>query len=108
MNDLIKSIVIDNKISIEQRNNKLDTLAKDIEEAKGLLLGKYTYCKDCDDFYLSKSFFEETETKEEKICVYQDFINSGGNEYANGFVDIMYKVCPKGHKHVIDRIERLK
>ena len=108
MNDLIKNIVTNNKRTTADRNKELDELAKDIEEAKGLLSGKYTYCKICDDFYLSKSFFEEKETKESRICVYEDFINSGGNQYADGYIDIVYKVCPKGHKHEISRTEREK
>ena len=105
MNDLIKSIVINNSRTIADRNKKLYELSKDIEYAKELLSGNYTYCKDCDDFYLSKSFFSEKETKEAKICVYEDFINSGGNEYVDGYIEIIYKICPKGHKHEVDRCE---
>lgn len=108
MNDLIKSIVIDNKLCVADRMCELDDLAKDIETARGLLSGKYTYCKDCDDFYLSKSFFEESETKEARICIYEDYINSGGNEYADGYIDIVYRICPKGHKHEVSRSERQK
>ena len=106
MNDFIKNIIINTKLTVADRNKELDKLAKDIEEAKEFLSGKYAYCTDCDDFYLYKSFFTETETKESRICVYEDFINSGGNEYVDGYVDILYKVCPKGHKHEIDRAER--
>lgn len=108
MNDLIKSIVINNNRTIADRNEELDVLAKDIEKAKELLSGKYTYCKDCDDFYLSQSFFNKCETKEIRICIYSDPINSGGDEYADGYSDITYKICPKGHKHEINRIKRQK
>lgn len=43
-----------------------------------------------------------------KICVYEDPINSGGNDYVDGYADVLYSVCPKGHKHVVDRKERRK
>lgn len=108
MNELIKNIVTNNHRTVADRNKELDELEKDIKEARGLLSGKYSYCKECDDFYLSKSFFGEKETKEAKICVYNDPINSGGNEYADGYIDIMYQVCPKGHKHEVGRHERKK
>ena len=75
--------------------------------AKGILSGKFIYCKDCNDYYLAKSFFTESETQKAKICVYKDIINSGGNEYKDGFVDITYRICPKGHRHEIDRKERI-
>ena len=39
------------------------------------------------------------------VCVYEDPINSGGNDYVDGYADISYSVCPKGHKHVVDRRE---
>ena len=108
MNDLIKSIIIDGYSGVEIRAKKLDELSADIELAKRFLSGEYTYCKYCDEFYLSKSFFEEKETKEEKICIYEDFINSGGNQYTDGYIDIIYTVCPKGHKQEISRNERKK
>lgn len=38
----------------------------------------------------------DTETKNARICIYRDPINSGGNDYADGFVDITYSICPKG------------
>ena len=57
---------------------------------------------------LQKSFFSEKETIPTKICMYEDPINSGGNDYVDGYADILYSVCPKGHKHVIDRKERRK
>ena len=108
MNEAIKNIVLDTHKKIEDRRKELDNIAKDIELAKGLLDGRYSYCKDCDDFYMSKSFFEEKETREEEICTYVDPINSSGNLYKDGYVDITYLVCPKGHKHVISRKEREK
>ena len=49
--------------------------------------------------------FSEKETVHTKICVYEDPINSGSNDYVDGYADILYRVCPKGHKHVVDRKE---
>ena len=74
--------------------------------AIGILSGKFQYCQDCDDYYLAKSFLSDSETKNARICIYQDPINSGGNDYADGYVDIKYSICPKGHKHEVSRKER--
>lgn len=104
MNTVIKDIIIRN-CSKEDKLTALNNLSNDIETAKGIISGKYIYCETCDDYYLAKSFFEETETKPAKICIYKDPINSGGNDYADGTVQTTYKICPKGHKKVSDRKE---
>lgn len=104
MNKIISDIINSNR-SKEDKEMDLDVLLEDINCAKGILSGKYTYCGDCNDYYLSKSFFEETEMKQEKICTYCDPINSGGDEYRDGAVMYAYSVCPKGHKHRISRTE---
>lgn len=103
----IKSIVI----SGAENSEKLKALKQyedDIKIAKDIINGRLTYCKECNDYYLTKSFFSEKETVSTKICVYEDPINSGGNDYVDGYTDILYSVCPKGHKHVVDRKERRK
>lgn len=105
MNNIIKDIINKN-CSEEEKNKALDLLSDEIEIAKGILSGKYKYCPKCDDYYLAKSFFEEIETKRTKICIFKDIINSGGDEYVDGFVDTTYSVCPKGHKYEVSRIER--
>lgn len=105
MNKIIKDIV-DRNCSKEEKNKALDLLNDEIRMAKGILSGKYEYCPCCDDYYLTKSYLTETETKKTKICIYRDPINSGGNDYADGFVDITYSICPKGHKHEVSRHER--
>jgi len=105
MNKVIRDIV-DRDCSKEDKNKALNLLNDEIEMAKGILSGKYLYCSVCDDYYLTKSFLTENETRETKICTYRDPINSGGNDYADGFVDIVYRICPKGHKHEISRRER--
>lgn len=107
MNKFIKDI-IDKKCNDIEKKNELDKLSDEIEVAKGILSGKFQYCPDCDDYYLTRSFFADSETKKTKICVWQDPINSGGNEYADGYVDITYSVCPKGHKHEVSRKNRTR
>lgn len=105
MNKVIKD-VIDRKCTKEEKYKALDLLNDDIEMAKGILSGKFQYCPECDDYYLSKSYLTETETKNTKICIYEDPINSGGNDYVDGYADITYSICPKGHKHEVNRNER--
>ena len=107
MNDIIKKI-INSDLSNKEKEEKLNNLSEDIKTAKDIISGKFKYCSKCDDYYLAKSFLSDSETKKAQICTYVDPINSGGNDYADGFVDIKYIVCPKGHKHEIERKERLK
>lgn len=104
MNKIIKDI-IDKKCSNQEKNKMLKGLSDDIEMAKGILDGKFKYCSECDDYYLAKSYLSDTETKNARICVWEDPINSGGNEYADGYVKISYSICPKGHRHEVDRKE---
>ena len=107
MDKFIKDI-IDKNCSDKQKKKELDKLNNEIEMAKGILSGKFQYCQDCDDYYLAKSFLSDSETKNARICIYQDPINSGGNDYADGYVDITYSICPKGHKHEVSRKERTR
>ena len=92
----------------EEKRKKLNIIAEDLEMARRYLSGEFAYCAECDDYYLSKSFILQEETQETNICIYEDPINSGGNEYAPGYLDITYIVCPKGHKKKIDSKERRK
>ena len=62
----------------------------------------------CDDYYISDCFLLQKETKPVRICIYEDQINSGGNDYVDGYADITYSICPKGHKYEVDRKERRK
>lgn len=107
MNKIIKDIINKN-CSDKEKNKELDKLNDEIEMAKGILNGKFQYCPECDDYYLTRSYLTDRETKNAKICIYQDPINSGGNDYSDGFVDITYSTCPKGHKHEINRKERTR
>lgn len=107
MNKVILDIINSNRKD-EDKNKALNMLSTDIEMARGILAGKYKYCPDCDDYYLAKSYLTEKETKPTKVCVYEDPINSGGNDYVDGYVDITYHICPKGHKREISRFEKKK
>lgn len=86
----------------------LSELADDINFAKNVIDGTYKYCKECDDYYLTKSFLHDSEKRESRICVYENYINSGGNEYVDGYIHIKYEICPKGHKREIERTEERK
>lgn len=86
---------------------ELGNLSRDIELARGVLSGKFKFCSCCNDYYLAKSFIEEQDTIPTRVCTYVDIINSGGNEYKDGFADIKYSVCPKGHRHEVSRHERV-
>lgn len=100
MHNVVKDI-LKQKVKIPTKERELQSLKEDIEIAEKILSGEFIYCENCDDYFLSKSFFTEEETKEEEICIYNDPINSSGNEYKNGKVKYIYKICPKGHKHII-------
>lgn len=107
----MKSIIYDilhESWTNESKEKALNAIAEDLEIARGVLSGKFLYCPECDDYYLAKSYMTETETKETNICTYQDPINSGGNEYESGYLDITYSICPKGHKKVVSSKERRK
>lgn len=101
--EIIKSSLTDN-----EKKDILNVLKKDIDIAEKILSGELRYCPDCDDYYLIASFLMRSERKEGKICVYEDYINSGGNEYADGYIDTTFWLCPKGHKKIIDTTETVK
>lgn len=107
---LLKEIenIINSRKEKSDKLKALEQYERDIKTAKDIIDGKLTYCEECKDYYLIKSFFSEKETIPIKICTYEDLINSGGNDYVDGYADITYCVCPKGHKHVINRKERRK
>lgn len=101
----LESIIQSSKTK-DEKLAQLDAIILQTEEAKDIINGKMKYCADCKDYYNAKSFFIEQETKHERICIYEDPINSGGNEYVDGEATYTYEVCPKNHRHCIDRIER--
>lgn len=105
MDKNVKSIITSRGTN-EEKLKVLESLSQDIQTAKDIINGKYAYCEECGDYYLSKSFFTDNKTERTKICVYEDPINSGGNDYVDGYIDITYSICPKGHKHIINKVER--
>lgn len=105
MHPVIKSI-LDKDISMEEKKEEIQEIKKSIELAERIFTGELRYCKKCGDYYLSRSFFTDTEIVEENICTYSDPINSGGDEYERKEVKYMYRYCPKGCKEVISRSER--
>lgn len=97
--------IINKENSFADKAKELEDIQNSLDIAKQILNGEFIYCKLCKDYFLNKSFFTETETVEERVCVFSDPINSGGDVYENKKVTYTYKVCPKGHKHSIDRKE---
>lgn len=107
MHDFIEKIVK----SPQKAPNKLkviEELRQELKIAEEIIKGKYTYCEECDDYYLSKSFVSEIEHEDCKICTYSDPINSSGNEYVDGIAHVTYRICPKGHRKEIHRYETKK
>lgn len=104
MDKVIENILI-SRATNQEKYAQIEKLEKDIEMARKILSGECKYCKECHDYYLSKSFFTETKVKNEKICTYNDPINSSGNEYKDGQVRYTYLICPKGHRDLQDRQE---
>lgn len=107
MNAIVREILQGNGTN-DDKAKALNELKTDIAFADEVLNGKFTYCESCDDYYLTESFQNKMDINDTKICTYEDPINSGGNEYADGTVIVKYRVCPKGHMKEIDREEKLK
>ncbi len=95
MNSNIKKL-----LNTYKNEEELRKLEDDIKVVKDIFSGKYCYCEDCSDYYLSESFICKEEVNEESVCIYKDPINSGGNEYKNKLVRKHYTICPKGHKKI--------
>jgi hypothetical protein len=104
LHKIVKDILDANSTS-EEKRRELNEIKAAIELAEKMFSGELTYCKKCGDYYLSRSFFTDTEDVDERVCVYSDPINSGGDEYETKKVRYTYKICPKGCKHQISRVE---
>lgn len=104
MHNIIKNI-LDSNITNQKKMEEIEAIKESIIIAEQIFTGKFAYCKTCKDYFLSKSFFEDTEIVNEKVCTYIDPINSGGDQYENRPVRYTYKYCPKGCKHKIKREE---
>ena len=75
---------------IDEKIEALKQYEDDIKTAKDIINGKLTYCEECKDYYLTKSFFSEKESIPTEICTYRDPINSGGNDYVDKYAYITY------------------
>ena len=104
----ITDILKNTHLTKEEKYRAVNRLLEEDRQAVNILSGKMKYCEDCDDYYLVKSFLTETTTQESQVCVYEDWINSGGNEYADGYIDTVWEICPKGHKHKLRETSREK
>lgn len=107
MHDFIEKIVK----SHQQAPNKLkviEELRQELKIAEEIIKGKYTYCDECGDYYLSQSFLSEVKQEDCKICTFVDPINSSGNTYVDGIAQVTYRICPKGHRKEIYRHETKK
>ena len=110
MEQAIKDILNTSYYSDEDKLEKLKKLEESIETARKILKGEFCFCKECQDYYYAQSFFTDTKTEKQNICVYSDPINSGGDEYEWWNVKITYLSCPKGHKTILseERVSKLK
>lgn len=104
----IRDIIKNSHLPKDEKYRQINSLLEEDRQALDILSGTMKYCEQCDDYYLARSFITETTTAESKVCVYEDWMNSGGNEYADGFVDTTWEICPKGHRHKLREYEREK
>lgn len=107
MNKTVKEIV-EQWADSTTKLKELEKLEEDIAFAKKIVKGEYKQCLECKEYFLTRTFFTETERIDCQICTYDSPYNSGDDEYAEGYADITYLVCPKGCKTIIDKIEYIK
>ena len=97
MNNTISEILFNTSLKNKSKKDKITDIKNSCEEALKYLSGEYRFCPYCKEFYRKKSFEFVTRTREENVCVYEDIINSGGNEYEKQMVTRNYRICPKDH-----------
>lgn len=95
--------ILNSHFDDKRKRELLNEYKESIALAEKVLNGEYEYCDKCKDYYLARSFFTETETVEENVCIYSSPINSGDDEYEKHSITHAYRVCPKGHRREIDR-----
>lgn len=96
MHKVIKEILMSDKTS-ETKRKQIDEIKESINLAERIFTGELAFCKLCQDYYMSKSFYTDTIVEEENVCVYSDPINSGGDEYERQKFKYTRRYCPKGH-----------
>lgn len=87
--------ILNGSHTIEEKEELIRTLSSTL--SKKIKVG-YRYCKKCGNYYREKAWDTCYETNTENICVYEDPINSGGNNYEESVVTRKYSICPMGHK----------
>lgn len=97
----INKILKDTSLSREDKRAKIESIKRVVNDALDILSGDWCYCNICQEFYKTKSFYQETEMESCQVKTYDDPINSGGNEYTPGTRYTTYVFCPKGHRKVI-------
>jgi hypothetical protein len=102
MNPEVKRIIQSYKDK-KEKIEELNQLKEDIEIAMEALDGKWKYCEKCGVYYLAKSFLTDSKIENKKICVYDSPINSGDDEYRDGEVTTIYRICPRGHETILDK-----
>lgn len=102
---MIKTIM-DMDLTCKEKNELLNLLLDDIAEAKRVLNGEYKFCSSCDEYYYEKSFFKEQVKTTEKVPHKPIFSITGKYKQSEieKDVEITYLICPKGHKHVIEKV----
>lgn len=107
MNQLIKNI-IQGAYTTDDKLKALDSIADDLQMARGVMSGKYTYCPYCDEYYLTKSFVKEQQTELARVPVYENTPSGEITKHVNGEAIITYLICPKEHVREINREENPK
>lgn len=77
MYKVIKEILMSDKTH-ETKRKQIDEIKESINLAERIFTGELSFCKLCQDYYMSKSFYTDTAVEEENVCVFSDPINSGG------------------------------
>lgn len=90
--------ILNGSHTIAEKEKLIKTLSDSLSEE--IKIG-YRYCKKCGNYYREKAWDTCSETKTENVCVYEDPINSGGNDYEERDVTRHYSICPMGHKEEI-------
>ena len=101
---VISDILFSTTLKREEKQAQIKKIVNAGSEALEYLNGNYRFCPQCKDFYRKQSFEFVEETKDEQVCVYDDPINSGGNEYETKPVTRQYHICPKNHRIEIQNI----
>lgn len=87
--------IINGSHSIREKEALINRLSKELLEE---IRSGYKLCPRCNTYYRETTWDTVTESKTERVCIYEDPINSGGNEYKDKLVKRTYEVCPVGHK----------